>query len=125
MDTTQSLREMLENADLFTAESISLHESLVNAVLADVQEALKNCEMPVFLTTAGFILAIHPSPKIADHWQVSRYTKHGAWGDSQHATLTQAITENNIDFAKRLSFDEAEQLIQAAILAQPEYLLAA
>ncbi|MFZ4538168.1 DEAD/DEAH box helicase family protein [Propionivibrio sp.] len=120
----QSVKQMQDEEKSlphFSPERSAVRDRLKAAVTSETKATLDAYEMPVFRTRGGMIISLHPSSSSPGMIQVTRYNDTGAIGDSQYATVEQAITEDQLHFATRLTNAEAETVLGKIAEAEQEY----
>ena len=119
-ETIDSLRQQLAKAEPFSANEADSLGKLVTAVAQDAARTIESGEMPVF-RVGKLAVAITPSAQNPGKFQVTRYNDSGALGDSQYNSVEDAIRQEGLAEAPRLSQEEAGQVMQRAAQAEAEY----
>jgi hypothetical protein len=119
--TLQSLKEAMDKAPPVTMEHLSAIRAFNQASVKDAEDTLNAGEMPVYRSSTGLTSVITPSAQKPGKFQVTRYNKTGAFGDSQYNSIEDAVRDNQIDGTERLSGQEAEDHMQTLVKAEGEY----
>lgn len=118
------LRDKLENAPLISQEQVDAIFELKDAVQEDAEQALERGEAAVYVgmnDDGATTLVLTPSAQKPGQFQLTRYVRTGAFGDSQYTSIGKAIDENGLIYMTRLPLAEAERRMNQLMEAEGEY----
>jgi hypothetical protein len=120
----QRLRKKLDEAEPISQEAVDAILELKKAIESDIKETLSRGEAAVFVgknDDGSSTLVLTPSAQNQNQFQLTRYTRTGAFGDSQYTSIGKAIDENGLLNQVRLPLDEAESRLNDLMEAESEY----
>lgn len=118
------LRQRLDAAPPMTSKALQAIRALRSAIAADAQAAIDAGEAAVYVyknNDNGTTKVLTPSAQKPGQYQLTRYGKTGAFGDSQYPSIEAAIADNGMQFMDRLPLAEAEARMNQMMEAEAAY----
>jgi hypothetical protein len=119
--TLQELRDKVDSVPPLTTEHLKAIRELKNAAVAEAEAEIEAGRAPVYRAKTGTISVITPSAQKPGMFQVTRYTKTGAFGDSQYKTIRDAVIEDQLENVAMLQPEDAEKLMGELMEAEADF----
>lgn len=116
----QSKVSDLEANNPFEQDHLDSLNELQSAVTNYTASKLESGEMPVF-TSGDMTIIVTPSAKQDGLFQVTRYSKNGALGDSEYTSIEKAVESEGLQYNTPLSGSEAVAAITQANEAEGNF----
>ncbi|WP_395010405.1 LPD38 domain-containing protein, partial [Undibacterium sp.] len=116
----QSKVSDLESNNPFEQDHMDSLNELQSAVTNYTASKLESGEMPVF-TSGELTIIVTPSAKQEGLFQVTRYSKNGAIGDSEYTSIEKAVESEGLQYNTPLSGKEAVAAITQANEAEGNF----
>ena len=119
-----ALQAKFKTCAVLSEEYMDTLDSLLDTVSADAIASLESFEMPVYKSTgrSEMVYTITKSTKGDGKFQITRFTKTGALGDSQYSNMRSLISSEGLAYsARRVMGQEAEEIMQNLMEAESQY----
>ncbi len=116
----QSKVSDLEANNPFEQDHMDSISELETAVANFTLSKIESGEMPVFASN-GIVTVVTPSAKQEGLFQVTRYNKNGIFGDTEYASIAEAVEKEGLAYIAPLGNDEANTTLSKALDAESSY----
>jgi hypothetical protein len=116
----QSKVSDLEANNPFEQDHMDSIAELEAAVANFTLSKIESGEMPVF-SNNGIVTVVTPSAKQEGLFQVTRYNKNGIFGDTEYASIAEAVDKEGLAYIAPLGNDEANTVLTKVLDAESSF----